>query len=247
MTTVQQLITDAYREDNLKAVGVPPTSAEFDEALPRLNNIVKALFGFELGEQLQDWPVPPPQRTAPVSAHYPLAPYKCDLPSGVWPYPPSNVRLMSSITVATTVYLQQRPSDGARFSFVDVGSTNTLTVDANGRLIDGALTLTLVASDSPATWFYRADLGEWRIITDLALGDESPFPVEFDDLLISRLAMRLSGRYGNEPRSDTMQTYERMLSKLKARYRQPTAAVGGGDNTPSTEQSYGAGGPASWM
>jgi hypothetical protein len=247
VSTADELVVAAFREGNLKPISEPITDAEKEEALARLNNIITALFGHDLGEHLRDWAVPPPQRTAPVSAQYPLAPYTADLPSGVWPYPPGNTRLLVSITGNATIYLQQKPNDGARLSYVDVGSTATLTVDANGRLIDDALSITLVAADSPKTWFYRGDLGEWQALIPLNLGSSSPFPDEFDDLLICRLAMRLSGRYGNEPRSDTINTYKEMLVKLKARYKQPTAEVGGGANAPTTEQSYANGNPNSWM
>ena len=57
MTTVSQLITDAYRESNLIAVNSSPTSPEQTEALRLLNRVVKSLFGNEMGDPLDTIPL----------------------------------------------------------------------------------------------------------------------------------------------------------------------------------------------
>jgi hypothetical protein len=234
---VSEIITAAFREGNLIPVGTDPTAAERAEALGRFNNFVAALFGFELGELLTDWTVPPPQRNAPVAAQYPLAPAAHDLPSDVWPYPPSNTRLLFASANNLMVYLQQNPHDGAQMAYVDVGQLGgVLTLNGNGRLVDG--TSTLVLSADPTRLFYRADLADWIVLATLAETDSSPLPAEFDDLLITGLSIRLSPRFGNDPREGTVATYTSMRTKLIARYRQPTAALGNAADTPRTQQSY---------
>jgi hypothetical protein len=67
-------------------------------------------------------------------------------------YPPANVRLMAKNTVATRVYFQYQPQDGALMEYVDVGHTEALTLDGNGALFDltGADTET-----SPSTFCFR--------------------------------------------------------------------------------------------
>lgn len=239
MKTAAQLVARAHREGNLIPVGTEPTNAQMAEGLEVLNDLILGILGFELGELLGDWAVPPPQRTAPVPARYPLGPAANDLPSGVWPYPPANVRLVSSIAAATTVYLPNAPNDGARIGYVDVGAIGTLTLNGNGRMIDGALTITVPPNSTFQSWLYRADRAEWISILDLEETDNSPLPPEFDRLLICATAIGLAPRFGLEPRTSTVTTYKTMLTKLKARYRQPTAVLNGSADSPSSMQSFG--------
>lgn len=237
MTIASSLIQSAYREGNLIPVGTTPTPAELDEALARLNNNVDCYFGMELGEKLEDWNVPSKQRTAPVSAHYPFTPFKDDKPDAVTLYPPSNTRLVTHITGPTRVYFQQQPEDGARMGFVNIGSTAFLTIDGNGRLVEGDFDIDIDPPD-PREWFYRADLGNWVRVVPLAFGDESLFPREFDDLLICDLAIRLSPRYGVDPRAGTVKTYKDKMDQLKSRYRQHPLVPGKSEDIPRTWQSY---------
>lgn len=237
MTIASKLIQSAYREGNLIPIGKTPTTDEIAEALDRLNNNIDCYFGTELGEKLEDWNVPSKQRTAPISAHYPFTPFKDDKPNDVTLYPPPNVRLIVHVTGPTRVYFQQQPEDGARMGFVDIGSTAFLTVDGNGRLIEGDFD-TDVDPPDPREWFYRADLGNWVRRAPLALADESPFPGEFDDLLICDLAIRLSPRYGLDPRAATLKTSNDKLEQLKARYRQHPLVPGRSEDIPRSWQSY---------
>lgn len=238
---ISEIIDASFREGNILAIGKAPTTAEISEALPRLNNFITSLFGFEIGENLIDWPIPQPQRTAPVAANYPAGPGVKDLPSGVYPYPPSNVRLLVNITTAFSVFLQNNPHDGANVTYVDLGHTATLTVDGNGRFIQGKSTLDITPStpilNSGKRWFYRADLGDWILVNgSLETGDNSPLPDEFDDLLITGLSMRLSPRYGLESRDGTLLTYKTSLGKLRTRYRQPTPTLGGASQIPNSSR-----------
>jgi hypothetical protein len=233
-----EIYTDAFREGNLKPIGTAPTTAEATEALARLNRLIKALYGYEAGEPLCEWRVPPPQRTASVAARYPLWPRADDISSNVWPYPPPNVRLMCSNATATTVYLPHDPSPGARIGFADVGMGATLTLNGNGRRIETTTTLAVTAGTAAREWFYRDDLGTWQIIADLQAVDTQPFAPMFDDLLVTGLAIMLSPRFGLEPRQATVLSYKADLSKFRARYHQNTAAPGGGMDIPPTQQGY---------
>lgn len=239
MTAASEIITQAFREANVIPIGRSPSEAEQAEALPRLNNFISWLFGTKLGEFKMDWPVPP-NRQAPVAAQYPLWPEDTKLPDDVWPYPPNNARLLVSISSATTVYLPYRPNPGAQFAVVDVGASAELTINANGRRIEGLAALTLTPADvSPRRWFYREDLGSWQRLTNLALTDESPLPAEFDDLLVTALAIRLAPRFGQEVLSSTAQVYADSLRKVNQRYHQKMPVGGNYDPTMQTRQSYG--------
>jgi hypothetical protein len=201
MTTLSQIVTDALREGNVIGVGMSPDGAESAEAFRRLQAIIKSLFGYELGEQLE---------TADyddVSSYY---------------FVPSNLRLILDVTEAETVVLNPNPRDGARLGIIDQGgnlATVPVTLDANGRKIETQNSIVLNTNGLVRDWFYRADLGTWVRVTELEQTDESPFPAEFDDFLITLLAMRLNKRYGvaDGLEADIMR---RMRSLFRARYRQ---------------------------
>lgn len=218
MTTVSQLITDAYRESNLIATGGSPTTAEQTEALRLMDRVVSSLFGFEMGDPLSVLPLGKGNYLTSTNVNL----YMDDLLDY---YVPSNTRLQCNLEAETTVNLTPHPQDGARFSVVDASNnlaTNNLVVYGNGRLIEDATNIVLNTNGLSRDWFYRDDLGEWVRLNDLTLESESPFPKEFDDLLITRLAMRLSPRQGAE--FDGLSQYEmtRMEKKFRARYKQTT-------------------------
>lgn len=250
MTTCSSLIQDAFREGNLIPVGKSPTVDEQVEALRALNRYVLGVFGFEMGEQLTDWLVPAPQRTAPVAANYPQGPF-CDSSNllspqsaQVWPYPPKNSRLVFG-SVDCTVFFPESPEDGTRMSIVqgsgagDAGADGqVLTLDGNGRLIEGQAQLTFTAPLEPRQWLYRADTGIWEAITELELTDECPFPEDVDDFWICSLAMRLAPRYNKITAKETENTAIRTLARLKAKYRQAGVTIYGSDQFPRSLQSY---------
>ncbi|MGH7745408.1 MAG: hypothetical protein ACREQ5_11540, partial [Candidatus Dormibacteria bacterium] len=131
MALAQDIITDAYRELNLAAIGAALTAAQQTEGLDQLNRFLRIIFGAQIGELLRDWEIPFQQRTAPVAANFPQNPYPLNqdalfmgLPlsggSGTmfWPYPPKNSRLIVGIAGNTTVYFPEQPDDAARMGMV---------------------------------------------------------------------------------------------------------------------------------
>lgn len=243
MTTALTIIDRGFREGNLVPIGETPSDAERAEGLDVLNGYLNALFGYELGELfVMDWPIPP-SRTSPVSSQYPLLPFNTDLPADVWPYPPQNVRLLTKISAAQTIYFPSDPSDGARIALVDVGSTADLTISGNGRLIEGSASLTLTpADDAPRTWFYRADLASWQRLTPIADNSEDvPLPDAFDDMLSTGIAIRLSGRNEEDVPAEVLSTNSKGLRLLKARYRQKMPQPSDFDPRLFTQQSFDTG------
>lgn len=261
MTTALVIIKAAYREGNLIPVGSTPSANEQAEALDVLNRIRSSVYGEELGENLFDWPVPIPQRTAPVAANWPQWPFPPELMSGaetqsLAPYLPKNARVVFG-GVVTTAYFPEQPDDGSRVAVVqgsgagDGGAVGAvLTLNGNGRTIQGANTQTFTFASpaaAPKQWMYRADLGDWTLVADLAtVGDDIAFPSDLDDLWVSMLAIRLAPRYGNATAQETAATYTRMMKKLKAKYRQAIDTTYGASDIPNSYQSY-AGNRWGWL
>lgn len=235
MTLVSRILFRAYRESNLIAMSVPSLSAAREaEALERLNSLVAAVLGWEAGENLKQWPV--------GTAGYNLPP-DC-IRSDVWRYPPINSMLALNLTGAETVYLPRKPSDGARVAVQDLGgnlATYNLTLDGNGRLVESARTLVLSTNSLNRTWFFRADLGDWKRVSTLAAADEMPFPIEFDDMFITLLAMRLNPSHGRKLDSQTAEVLRNSRRMFTARYAQSEdlAIRPDIDSDRMSEQGYG--------
>jgi len=257
MTTAQTIIQAAYRENNIIPAGSDPTTAELTEALERLNRYIMGVYGHELGEPMMDWPVPAPQRTAATSANYPQLPYPLDAQGGlttapfqadpsllIYTFPPKNSRLIFG-SVSHTAWFPEAPDDGSRMMVVQGSGAgdggvplSVLTLDGNGRTIEGSNTKTLTQPIATRQWLYRAELGDWVVIQDLALSDNLPFPTDFDDLWICALAIRISPRYGKVLNVATADTFKSMLTKLKARYRQAGVTVYNSGDIPRSLQTF---------
>lgn len=250
MTVVSDIVAAAYREGNITPVGQQPSAAELIEGLDVLNRFVKSVYGLVLGENLVDWAVPYTQRTGTVDA---LPPY---LPGGDRPliipanqYPAQNSRVVWDGS-AQTVYFPQKPQDGARMAFVKAsGAANqagpgNLTLDGNGRTIEGANTYVSTGSVASRAWLYRADLADWKPLVTLLASDVMPFPEELDDVWIVSTAIRLAPRFGKQTSPETLLTQKRMMATLKTRYTQEMPVDGGGTELTATDQSYG---PSWWM
>lgn len=217
MTTIRQIVTDALREANVVAVGGSPEADVLDEAVRRLQNLYRSLFGYELGEQMQPWTY----GTNGLTNSYAKA---LDMSSDVDSvFVPSNIRLILNIDETSTLYLNPEPEDGARFAVIDNGAnlaTYNVTLNGNGRKIELTNTVTLNTNSLNREWFYRADLGNWARVTDLDADAESPLPAEFDDFLITLLAFRLNPRYGAKNAVEMIEVLKRMRKQFRARYRQ---------------------------
>lgn len=244
MTAAQDLIQEGFREGNLIPVGTTPTTAEQTEALGVLNRYLDGLYGFVIGENLFDWAVPQDQRTGTVAANYPQYPGSrgSRYPFN-FAYPPSNVRLIWDGS-ARTVYFPDSPDDGARIEMVKASGaaatgSGVLTLDGNGRTIEGANTYTTDGSVTRRRWLYRADLADWVALQTLQLTDECPFPPAFDDYWTTGLAIRLAARYGKRPAAETVGTYRRMWATIRAQYQQHTPGVFGGSQLINSDQPYG--------
>lgn len=267
MTIAQDIIQRGFREDNLIPVGKQPTANEQAESLVLLNGFMLSVYGYELGENMEDWVAPQPQRTAPVAANFPQLPYPLandfmvnpsplasDYTLNIYPYPPPNSRIVWS-GAPLQVWMPEAPRPGSRIALVQgSGASNSeaqpgaqLVLNGNGRLIelpDGSgvgATVTLTNPADPVKWFYRDDTGVWRVIRKLALTDELPYPEEFDDFWIGALSIRLAPRYNKTVSEDTKNNTARMLAKMKTEFRQVSPTVYKSDDIPRALESYTSG------
>ena len=207
MTTAAQTIIGAYRELNLRAAGQALTTVQEAEGLELLNEIIPATIGNEVGEELVD---------LNIGGEYD--------DSYIWEWLPENVRLVLNSGSARTFDLHPRPYDGQRIAVSDPGgslATANVTLNGNGRNIQGADTVVLNTNGLDATWLYRADKGNWERITDLVAADQMPTPRDFDAYFRILLAMRLAPRHGRQISAESATYLQSMEGKLQARYRRP--------------------------
>lgn len=217
MTTIRQIIIDAFRESGIIEVGTVPEAEEYSEAFDRLEVIVKSLVGNELGDKL----------TAINFGDYLLdSEYAklLDESSAINAvFIPANCRLIFNNGEEVELDLPPNPSDGNRVAVVDNAdnfATYNVILKGNGRKIESAADITLSTDGLTREWFYRADTGNWVRLTDLESDDESPFPQEFDDLLILLLAMRINPRFGASTAAETVEAVRRSKVQFRSRYRQ---------------------------
>ena len=214
MTLVSQIIIDAFRQSNLLALTASPTASQASEALRYLNRIVKSTIGNEAGDNLSSFPIG--KNTYNRPAGYP---WWDEEPDGQW-FVPADTRLMVNTVRPFTVYLNPDPDDGCRLAVTAASTnlvTNPLTINGNGRLVDGQANLVLTSN---AEFFYRADTASWMRYTPLTSSDTFPFPEEFDDYFITMLAMRLNPSYGASLAPESQEVFRRSKTQLRARYTQ---------------------------
>lgn len=217
MTQVSEIIRDAFRETNILPLGAAPNSAQSDEALRLLNRLISSLYGTDAGELLTDWPlgrygVDDDRQVVMFSGNL--------LTAG---HPHLNRRLIATNEDARTIFLSQKPQDGSRMAFVDPyarASQAPVTIDGNGRPIEGADSVVMNVDGESRTWFYRADLGAWVRLTDLTETDLLPFPAEFDTFFTISLAIRINPRYGRDLDDQSAAVFQRDRRSFINRYLQ---------------------------
>lgn len=218
MTTVAQIVTDAYQFNNLIALGAIPSAGEQAKGLRYLNRLFKSVFGNEIGDKLETVNIGSTGVTYDslnVSEDVLFAPY----------FLPSNYRFVLNISAPITAYLPTNPEDGAQFALQDTRNnlaTYPVTVNGNGRTIQSATTLVVNTNSFNGQWFYRADKGDWTRVSDLALLDVFPLPEEFEEFFITMLSIRLNSSENISSSPEISLIMKEAVKKFKARYRQTT-------------------------
>lgn len=214
MTLISSIITDAYREANIIPLGRVPNDNQVAEALRLYNQNIRSIYGGDAGEGLNDWPLGTYGLEADVTLDY---------TDDTLIRPTINRRIIATNTEAKTVYLTEFPQDGSRMAIADPFgrlATCPVTLNANGRIIEGSATLLLDTAGLFQEWFYRADLSAWVKISSLAATDENPFPDEFDAFFIIGLALRINPRNGREMDPQSTAVFKAARQQFIARYLQ---------------------------
>lgn len=215
MTLISSIIADAYREGNIFPLGRVLNANQLAEALRLYQQNINSIYGGDAGESLEDWP---------------LGAFSVDEPGFVDQRTPDliqrptiNQRLLATNTAAITVYLTPYPQDGARMAIADPFgrlAAFPVTLDANGRTIEGNPTKVLNVNGTFQEWFYRADLGQWVKLSALLSTDQNAFPDTFDIFFVCGLAMRLNPRYGRTMDPQTASVFKMNRRQFIARYLQ---------------------------
>lgn len=206
MTLASSIIAKAYRENNLIPLGATPNSNQITEALSRLNDILSSSVGNEIGGELRSLNIGGPYDESELFDFWVA----------------SDVRLMLNMSATKTLYLDPDPYDGQRLAVVDVlGTLPTypLILNGNGRQIEAASSITLNDDYLVKEWLYRADTGNWTVITPIVSGDQLPFPSDFDDYFTLMLALRLDPMHGQNFAPEQIKTLERGRRNIRSRYR----------------------------
>lgn len=217
MTLVSSIFTDAYRESNQLPIGKPLTTDQTTEALRLYNALITGIYGGLAGEQLNDWVLGTFSRDPNGDAI--VLPYTADQLAN----PSLNRRLIVVNTEAMTVWLDPNPQAGARMGIADPFgrlSSVPITIDANGRTIEGTPSIVLNIDGTNREWIYRSDLAAWVKINPLYGTEENPFPARFDNMFIIMLAMRLNPRYGRQIDPQSLAMLKQNKREFEAFYLQ---------------------------
>lgn len=206
MSLVSEIIQRAYREPNIIPLGGTPNSAQTAEALSLLNTIILQTFGNEAGDPL---------------GHINYG-GDFDESDCITDWVPDDTRLYLNLSAAASLDADPYPYEGQRLAFVDVAgnlATHNLVISGNGRLIEGATSITLNTNSDARQWMYRGDTGNWVRIEALEAGDSMPLSEEFDDFFITALAIRLEPLYGLTLPAESGMTFKKARQRIRARYR----------------------------
>lgn len=230
MTAIAEIIEQAFREGRLVNELQNPTPTQVADAMKRLQQVIGNMYGVDAGENLNDWPLGPYGRNN-----------QSWIGGAYFSYPELNSRILATATEAKNVYLPVSPSPGARVQIVDPFARLAafpVTLDGNGRTIEGAATLVLNVNSTNRVWFYRDDLANWVRITALTVADEMPFPDDFDTLFVTLLALRIAPLYRNTLPPETISIMQSLKRDFVNRYLQSAPLQINPDLAYPTQQSY---------
>jgi hypothetical protein len=86
-------------------------------------------------------------------------------------------------------------------------------------------------------WIYRADLGDWRPVADLA-DRRSRSPRTWTTYFITRLAIRLAPANDKTVSAETADAYKQAQTIFEARYKQTGTTTFGSNDIPRSYESY---------
>lgn len=220
MTTLNTIISRAYRVSQILDIDRAPSTEQVNEALPILNGIIR--------RHLR-----PPVMTVWLGNFTGMKRQRGQIFKDFTKYAqdwsiPQDVYLNVRAAESHTIYLPSEPGDGARLVIFDYGgtlATYPLTIVGNGNLIDDGEDLVMSTNGERVELMYRRDLANWQVITNLGLSQNLPFAEDFDLVFEIELAMNLNPRYGNEMGGVLIEVYRSALSMFNSRYMSETSSA----------------------
>lgn len=205
MATARETIKKALRKLRVIGQGESPDSATLTDCLDYLNKLLAEIVGFGGSH---------PVLTKTISTSYEVSPRE------------PAIRLLCRHDGALTVTLPSVDNmeiyDGMRLGVVDVSNnaaTANITIARNQWLLEGATSdLTLSTNGINRLWMFRADLGDWKRATDLAVDDSLPFPTDLDTAMALILANEIGGEFGQQLRPSDLALAKAARLKLGAKY-----------------------------
>jgi hypothetical protein len=206
MATAQETIVTALQALRILGAGQQPDTAKNQYCLRQLNAYLAQLAGFS-------------GSLAFASKRLDAA---FELSVG---YPAANLQCVACRTVTLPKGDGGVPvPDGMRVKVVDVAgtaATSNITIERNGWKINGsAADYTISTNGGSASLMFRADLGDWKLVADLALADDLPFPDDFDEAVALNLAKRLT-LYGQSLSRSDEDLAAKGVRRIRARYAKP--------------------------
>lgn len=212
MATCQEIINDGLHALRVLGFGQTATSAQSEYCLGRLQAYIDQLSGF--GGSLP-FVARKVTGSETLSTRYPAQRLQCQLSAA------------ATITLPEGAGSSPIP-DGMRVQIVDAKenfATYNLTVAGNGFLINSSTSnYTISTNGAVRNLMFRADLGDWQVMSaSLALGDNIPFPSEFDEAIMLNAARRYT-RFGQRLSAEDMELARKGANRLRARYVKPPNA-----------------------
>lgn len=128
----------------------------------------------------------------------------------------SDVRLIATVS-GIVITTPENPKDGSRFMIIPVAGA--VSVVPEGRKIQGSSSTITVTS--PSQWVYRADLGDWLLVTGLTNASDSPYPDWVDGPLVKLNAGEIAPIFAMSLTSDQYRKIEDARMLLAAHYSRP--------------------------
>lgn len=209
MALVSDIIRRGYRRSNLVPLAQVALNAnQLTEGLEHFNGVLLSALGNDIGAELRD---------LNVGGANDMSQYATE-------WIPDCARLVLNLSGGRTMKLHPCPYEGQRLALIDVAGNlgaNNLTLDGNGRKIEGVAALVLNANGIDRQWLYRADIGDWVKITALVAADTFPLPLEFEDYFVTQTAVRLNPQYGQALPDQVALSLKEAERRISARYRRP--------------------------
>lgn len=192
MTTCRTIIRHAMIELGVLEGEGNPSATEASDGLFRLQAIIDGLFGCGVGTALVDLEVT--GATAILT----------------------DQRALVSATGSFTITMPDTPDNGSRIQVVDILgnlATYPLTLDGNGRKVEGSATKAITAG---GTWIYTADTANWQKVSPLALDDA--LLLGDDEFFTLETAKRLAPMYGAQMSRESVVALQRAANRIRARF-----------------------------